>query len=185
MKSIILLVSLALLTGCGTLPLRPGVSQVTDKGAFVRQSQNPQEGSRQIFEKTTEVVTPTNAPYVTRMTERVETQIGAAQKDTAREIGAKLHALSGVIWVGVGLFIFGAASAFYPPLKLVVGSVTTSVILAASGLSLIILPSLIVGHELLILAVGGGTAVLYWFAHRHGSVTGTLNALLNDLKPKS
>lgn len=181
-----------ILAGCGIAPLHPGVSQVTDKGAYVRQSQNPQEGSKQVFEKTTEVLLPptiTNSPSViSRTTERVETQIGAAQKDTTREIGAKLAALSGVVWVGVGLFIFGAASAFYPPLKLVVGSVTTSAILAAAGLALIILPSLLVGHELLILSIAVGAAGLYWFAHRHGSLRGAFEALVADVKsigPKS
>lgn len=147
----------------------------------MRQSQNPKEGSKQTFEKTTEVFVPapvgapvTNQVVLTRTTEKVNTEIGAAQKDTAREIGAKLASLSGVMWVGVVLFLFGAASAVYPPLKLIVGSVTTSAVLAASGLALIVLPSLIVGHEILILAVAGGAAGLYFFAHRHGSTAGAL-----------
>lgn len=176
MKIYVLLLAI-FLAGCGVLPLRPGYSKVGNGTALVRQSQNPQEGSRQVYEHTIETIPGTNAPTVTRNTERVETEIGAAQKDTAREIGAKLGALKGVVWVGVLAFLFGAASAFYPPLKLVVGSVTTSAVIAAAGIALIILPSLVVGHELLILGVAGGVIALYWFAHRHGSLRGALDAL--------
>ena len=165
-----------LLAGCTSFPLRPGVSRVDANGAYVRQSQNPQEGSKQIYEKSSETVLPGTTNTI-RTIERVETQIGAAQKDTAREIGAKLGALKGVVWVGVLVFLFGAASAFWPPLKLVVGSVTTSVIIAVAGIALIVLPSLIVGHEILILGVAGGIAGLYWFAHRHGSLRGALDTL--------
>jgi hypothetical protein len=68
----------------------------------------------------------------------------------------------------------------YPPLKLLVGSVTTSAVLAAAGLALIFLPSLLVGHELISLAIAAGGAGVYWFAHRHGSVTGQLAALKLD-----
>lgn len=165
-----------ILAGCSVLPLRPGYSKVGNGSAIVRQSQNPQEGSRQVYEKVIE--STTNSPStVIRSTERVETEIGAAQKDTARELGAKLGALKGVVWVGVLAFLFGAASAFYPPLKLVVGSVTTSAVIAASGIALIILPSLVVGHEVLILGVAGGVSALYWFAHRHGTLRGALDAL--------
>jgi len=66
-------------------------------------------------------------PVVEREESRAKAELGAAQKDTAREIGAKLASLKGVVWIGVALFIFGVASLFYPPLKLIIGSVTTSV----------------------------------------------------------
>ena len=49
------------------------------------------------------------------------TELGAAQKDTARELGAKLASLKGIVWVGVGLFVFGLASLVWPPLKVVIG----------------------------------------------------------------
>ncbi len=171
-----LLLSTLILAGCGVLPLRPGYSRVTPQGAEVHQSQNPQSASKQIYEKSTETLLPGTTNTV-RTIERVETEIGAAQKDTAREIGAKLSSLKGVVWVGVLVFIFGAASAFYPPLKVVVGSVTTSAILAVAGIALIVLPTVIVGHELLL--IGGAAAVvgLYWFAHRHGSLRGALDTL--------
>lgn len=115
-------------------------------------------------------------PVTEREETRARTELGAAQKDTAREVGAKLASLSGVVWVGLGLAVFGLASLVWPPLKAVVGSVTTSVAIMAGGVCLVVLPSLIVGNELLILgmvalAVGG------WFlAHRHGELRGVVTA---------
>jgi hypothetical protein len=111
-----------------------------------------------------------------RVTEKAGTVVGAAQKDTAREFGAKLASLKGVVWIGVGLFIFGLVSLFYPPLRAIIGSVTTSLAITAGGVALMILPSLVVGNELLILG-GVAVAVGGWFlAHRHGQLRGTVNA---------
>ena len=99
-----------------------------------------------------------------------------AQKDTARELSAKLASLKGIVWVGVAMFLFGLASIFYPPLKLIVGSVTTSAAILVGGLALMVLPSLVVRNELLILA-GVGVAVGGWFlAHRHGRLQGFVDA---------
>lgn len=181
---------LAGLVSCSVAPLKPGFG-VSAPGVVFQQSQNPATSSKQTYKKTT-VTEPAlslpkepvvNArdisvtPVKTTTTEEVNTEIGSAQKDTARELGAKLGALKGVVWVGVLLFVFGAASAFYPPLKLIVGSVTTSAVIAASGLALIVLPSLIVGNEILILCIGVGVAGVYFFAHRHGSVHAELKTL--------
>jgi hypothetical protein len=115
-----------------------------------------------------------------RVTEREETrartELGAAQKDTARELGAKLASLKGIVWAGLGLFVFGLGTLFYPPLKLLIGSVTTSAAICAGGLALMVLPTLVVGNELLILA-GVAAAVGLWFlAHRHGELRGLVNA---------
>ena len=107
---------------------------------------------------------------------RATTELGAAQKDTARELSAKLASLKGIVWVGVAMFLFGLASIFYPPLKLIIGSVTTSVSILVGGIALMILPSLIVGNELLILG-GVGLGVGAWFfAHRHGQLRGLVDA---------
>ena len=46
----------------------------------------------------------------------------------------------------VGLFIFGLASLVYPPLKVIVASVTTSVALMLGGVALIVLPTMVVGN---------------------------------------
>jgi len=122
------------------------------------------------------VVVSAPMPVVEREETRAKTELGAAQKDTARELGAKLASLKGIIWVGVVLFLFGLASIFYPPLRALVGSVTTSAAILVGGLALMVLPTLIVGNELLILAIVL-MAVGGWFlAHRHGHLRGLVNA---------
>ena len=119
-------------------------------------------------------------PVVEREETHARTELGAAQKDTARELGARLSSLKGIVWVGVGLFVFGLASLVYPPLKVVIASVTTSAALMFGGLALMVLPSLIVGNELLILG-GVGVAVGGWFlAHRHGQLRGLVAASTGD-----
>ncbi len=115
-------------------------------------------------------------PVVEREETRAKTELGAAQKDSARELGAKLASLKGIVWLGVAMFLFGLASIFYPPLKLLIGSVTTSAAIAIGGLALMVLPTLIVGNELLILG-GVALAVGGWFlAHRHGRLQGFVDA---------
>ena len=69
-----------------------------------------------------------------------------------------MSSLKGIVWVGVGLFVFGLASLVWPPLKVIVGSVTTSAALMLGGVALMVLPSMVVGNELLILG-GVGMAV--------------------------
>jgi hypothetical protein len=128
------------------------------------------------YQPSTSFVLSAPMPVVEREESRARTELGAAQKDTARELGAKLSSLKGIVWVGVGLFVFGLASLVWPPLKAVIGSVTTSAALTLGGLALMVLPSLIVGNELLILG-GVGVAVGGWFlAHRHGQVRGLVAA---------
>ena len=124
-------------------------------------------------------------PVVEREETRARTELGAAQKDTARELGAKLASLKGMVWVGVGLFVFGLASLVWPPLKVIVGSVTTSAALMLGGVALMVLPSLVVGNELLILGVVG-IAVGGWFlAHRHGELRGQVAASAKAEAPTS
>jgi hypothetical protein len=151
------------------LPLSPGRASFRSADGStlqVRQPQNPKAATTQKYERTKDG------------TEKFETTIGAAQKDTAREMAAKLSSLKGVVWIGILVFLFGAASFVWPPLKVLVGgSVTTSAVIAAAGLALIVLPSLLVGHELLILAVAAGAAGIYWFAHRHGNLKGVIDTL--------
>lgn len=171
-KSNLILLSLLLLTGCIIPPIKGGKSSFVSASGLagdLNQSENPKNESTQDYERTEKDGV---------VSEKIHTKIGAAQKDTAREMAAKLSSLKGVVWVGVLLLVFGAASAFYPPLKLIVGSVTTSAVCAAVGLGLIMLPSLIVGHEILILSVGVGAVFLYFFAHRHGHLRGQLTSLL-------
>ena len=53
---------------------------------------------------------------------RAKADLGAAQKDTAREVGAELASLKGVVWVGAGLFLLGLGALFYAPLRVLIGS---------------------------------------------------------------
>ena len=107
---------------------------------------------------------------------RAKSELGAAQKDSARELSAKLASLKGIVWVGVVVFLFGLASMFYPPLKAIIGSITTSAAITVGGLALILLPTVIVGNELLIMA-GVAAAVGLWFlAHRHGQLRGQVDS---------
>ena len=111
-------------------------------------------------------------PVIEREETRAQTELGAAQKDTARELGAKLSSLKGIVWVGIGLFVFGLASLVYPPLKVVIGSVTTSAALMLGGVALMVLPTLVVGNELLILGAVALAVGAWFLAHRHGQLRG-------------
>jgi hypothetical protein len=115
-------------------------------------------------------------PVVEREEARARTELGAAQKDTARDLAAKLSSLKGIVWVGVGLFVFGLASLVYPPLRVIVASVTTSVALMLGGVALIVLPAMVVGNELLILGMVGLVVGAWFLAHRHGQLSGLVAA---------
>ena len=122
-------------------------------------------------------------PVIEHEETRAKSELGAAQKDTARELSAKLASLKGIVWVGVVVFLFGLASMFYPPLKVIIGSITTSAAITVGGLALIVLPTVIVGNELLIMG-GVAAAVGLWFlAHRHGQLRGLVDAGTGDASP--
>jgi len=141
---------------------------------YVRGPQNGEDTG--VTSNISVLVVSMEMPVVEREETRAKTELGAAQKDMARELGAKLSSLKGIVWVGVALFLFGLASIFYPPLKLLIGSVTTSAAICVGGLALMVLPTLIVGNELLIMG-GVGVGVGGWFlAHRHGQLRGQFNA---------
>ncbi len=195
-----------LLCGCATQPLKGGKATTLSKPTqgieqSVVQSDNPAAVSRQDQEtvRTRSYTVPTGSrlesgetngaavvvsapmPVIEREETRAKTELGAAQKDSARELGAKVASLKGIVWVGVAMFAFGLASMFYPPLKLLIGSVTTSAAITVGGLALMVLPTLIVGNELLILG-GVGVAVGGWFlAHRHGRLQGFVDANKNGV----
>lgn len=164
-------------SGCSLPGLKGGHSSFstpTGLSGGVKQSENPKSDTTQVLERVTREVRADGVVIITE--EKLNTKIGSAQKDTAREMGAKLASLKGVVWVGIALFVFGAASLVWPPLKAIVGSTTTSLVASAAGIALIMLPSLIVGHEILILCIGVGVTLAYWFAHRHGELRGKLNS---------
>lgn len=156
----------ALLSGCSMLPLaggHAGFETADGTRAVVQQPENPKDESQQVWER--------EQRADGTVSEKITTKIGAAQKDMAREVAAKLSSMRWITWLGVFVFLGGIASAFWPPLKLIVGSVTTSAVACVAGLVLIVLPVVIVGNELLILGGAGGALVLYWFAHRHSKVS--------------
>ena len=127
-------------------------------------------------EPSTTYVLSAPMPVIEREETRARTELGAAQKDTARDLAAKLSSLKGIVWVGVGLFVFGLASLVYPPLKVIVASVTTSVALMLGGVALIVLPTMVVGNELLILGVVALVVGAWFLAHRHGQLSGLVAA---------
>ena len=124
-------------------------------------------------------------PVVEREETHSRSELGAAQKDTALELGAKLSSLKGVVWVGIGLFVFGLASLVYPPLKAVIGSVTTSAAIMLGGVALMVLPTLVVGNELLILGVVALVVGAWFLAHRHGQLRGTVSATTGNPPAKT
>ena len=155
----------------------PATADVTKPARPAAGSQSGPAPSTLNAQPSTSFLLSAPMPVVEREETKARTELGAAQKDTARELGAKLSSLKGIVWVGVGLFVFGLASLVYPPLKVVIASVTTSAALMLGGLALMILPTLVVGNELLILG-GVGVAVGGWFlAHRHGQLKGEVSSL--------
>ncbi len=132
------------------------------------------------------VIMASNSTWRVISKDTVSSGLGAAQANTLGDTIAKLSSLKWLTYVGVVLFLFGVATAVYPPLKLIVGgSMTTSAAIAGAGLALTFLPVLVVGHELLILGVALGGVGLYWFAHRHGTLKGELTAVKDALTTKT
>lgn len=163
MNKALFFLSVVLLTSCSITRQKPGWSIFQSPSGFaggLTQSENPKDASEQIFKRTVEDG---------KVTEELQTKIGAAQKDFLAETGAKLKALRPVMFIGIALFVLGAASLVWPPLKAIVGSSTTSAVAMLAGLALTILPTVVVGNETLILGVGVGAVALYWFGHRHSA----------------
>ena len=201
------LAPLALFTGCTGERIQGGHSMTDLFGlhSVARQSDDPKEptsqnvvsdmeetrlipaGSRLITGAGTNKLETTIAAPMLVTTKRhqvSDTRLGAAQKNVLGETIAKLKSLRWVQFCGLGLALFGLASLFWPPLRLLVNSVTTSVWCLIGGAALIFLPVVIVGHEVLILAVVGGVVALWFFAHRHGGMAATVAELKSQLPTK-
>jgi len=159
------------------LPL-PAGTQVRE--TVVTRDQKRPDSSAIVQEKTIMLAQP--SIQKTRTTEKAGTSIGAAQKDTARELGAKLSSLKGIVWGGVLMFTFGLATLVYPPLRAIIGSVTTSVGIMAGGVALMVLPTLVAGNELLILGAVAAAVGVWFLAHRHGKASAV--AALNQTAPE-
>ena len=122
-----------------------------------------------------------------------ELSTGTNQKDDARTLWAKalasletvkaqLASMQPIMYIGIVLCLFGVASLVYPPLRLIIGSVTTSMVIGITGLCFMVLPVLVVGHQLLILCFGLAAIVLYVFAHRHGQAVGAVKTLTTQIE---
>ena len=163
-----------------TVPAGSRMEQSQPPGAVPAQSAARNSTSRDPStinsQPSTTLILSAPMPVVEREETHAATELGAAQKDVAREVGAKLASLKGIVWVGLGLFVFGLASLVYSPLKVVIGSVTTSAALMLGGVALMVLPTLVVGNELLILGVVGLTVGGWFLAHRHGHLRGMVAA---------
>jgi hypothetical protein len=76
-----------------------------------------------------------------RVHERSTTTVGTAQRDTSRELGARLANMRGVMWVGIALLIGG------PLVGWKMGWFTNGCIAGVTGLGLIILAQVLPGNE--------------------------------------
>lgn len=162
------LLAATLLAGCAIRPLKPGfgwIQKPDGSTVGIQQSENPKTDSTQKYERLPDG------------TERVETRVGSAQRDLGRETAAKLASLKGVVYLGAIVFIFGIASIFWAPLRVIIGSTTTSAAIAAGGLVLIVLPTMLVGHEVLIFSGVSGAVALWFVGHRYGKLRGEVETL--------
>lgn len=186
-----------MLAGCASPHVKPG--RVETALATQVQPQNPKEAASLKTDsvRTMDFIAPagtvisqkdplsqnvftftisTNMPVQVRQQDTVDSSIGAADMSIGKLI-AKLQSVKWIQGVGVVVFLFGATSLVYPPLRLLVGSVTTSLIFAASGVSLIVLPIIVVGNEIPILLGCVGVAGAYLFVHRYGKKSGEVEVL--------
>lgn len=195
MNKYLILIGALLLTGCVTPPLTGGATKINNplQSVELHQSENPAATTKQdtetrqvktytlpkgtIISNSTEIITlQTNMVVVEEITTKSKTELGAAQKDFAREIGAKLGSLKPVMFFGIvlaGLGIFGLTPWGRP----FIASTSTSIILLVAGAGVMILPTIIVGNELLIILGAVGLSLGYFFVRRYGEKDGKLKAL--------
>lgn len=112
MKVLIALIVLS--AGCATQPLKGGRSTHNQSGVQLEQPENPASAAKQEFERitVTEFLMSDSGPVTNKVTvtEKSETQIGAAQNDTTRSIAAKAAAMRPVQIMGIGLIVASIAA---------------------------------------------------------------------------
>lgn len=126
-------------------------------GSVLQQGENPQQPTTQVTEEEIERVwgattlhsdapefQASDSPRKESIKRRTETKLGAAQKDTAREMAAKFANMRPVQWIGI-LCILGAGAFIYFQWW------TPAIIAGGTGIGLIALAHSIVGNERLIL----------------------------------
>lgn len=187
------------LAGCGAFarPLKPGASKIRFSPPLTQtnftpdlaptaelvQPENPALPSTQKIERTQELIEEpqaTNAPHIRthRTVEKIETSIGAAQKDTTREVGALISSMRPVQFVGI-LLVLASLAMFHPVVKAVTMSAQLQVVCGASGVGLIFLPTLVAANPLVFTfatIAGIAAPVIYHLAHSHGHAQGFIDA---------
>lgn len=104
--------------------------------------------------------------------EHTRQEVGSSHKDTARELAARAASLRPAQYVGFALLLASLAM-FHPLVARVVGSRTTQAACGLVGILLILSPSVVPGHERLLILAGLGVIAVWWFGHRHGELRGT------------
>ncbi len=186
--------------GCAQTPLRGGRA-LAGPGIEIAQPQNPAAASEQTRSLTNSVelvlpagsiirprdpVTSSNLPVEILTTrpvtlrqssgETVGQSIGAAQKDMGREIAARMSAMRPVMWVGIGLLLL-SVSMFHPVVFVALGaSRSVQMAAAVAGVVMIAAPSVLAGHERLVLFGGLAGVAGYWWVRRYGEKDGERKA---------
>lgn len=192
--------------GTGVRPQRGGESKVTLAGipptvATITQPENPGAASSQQVHRdetrqnvvsiptvrvtetpqtdgTVVRVTEQFAPQVLTSTvkEHTATTLGAAQKDEAREIGAKLASFRFVQYAGIAVLLLGAFGYAHPVGRALIGGKDTALIVGLVGVGMVAGPFILVQYAnylwLLLLV-----AAAYWFLSRMKYQHGQLDAL--------
>lgn len=125
------------------------LSLLIPAGSTVRQmSVTPPTATTPAATNTVEVTVSAPTSLHQTHAETATQVIGAAQKDTSRELGARLAAMRPVQWVGILLLLGAGALAYF-------GWWTKAAIAGAVGVGMIVVAAVLPGHEAAILAVGG------------------------------
>jgi hypothetical protein len=189
--------SLALLVFCGCVGMKPqrggSVTLHPHGGSVLQQGENAQQPTTQITDEEIErewgsvpdrpVATlhsdapefqASDSPRKESIKRRTETKLGAAQKDTAREMAAKFANMRPVQWIGI-LCILGAGAFIYFQWW------TPAMIAGGTGLGLILLAHSIVGNErlVLILLLAALAIVVTFRAYEKGKLDHILPDLLD------
>ena len=156
--------AIILLTGCvAPSALRGG--RANNAEGIVQQGENPSQPTRQTFERIERFAPipqsddvqsqslPVSSSTITERVTRATTELGAAQKDTSRELSAKFANMRPVQWIGIACLLGAGALAYF-------GWWTPALIAGGTGLGLILLAHAIVGNERLILILLGAAAAI-------------------------
>ncbi len=112
--------------------------------------------------------------------DRTETTIGAAQKDTARELAAKAASIQPVMWAGILMMTVVAGALAY------FGWWTKAGVAVAVGLAMIVLAGTLPAHGTLILLAGLGVfalaALLVLYAYSKGQLDQNHNGIPDFLE---